>query len=334
MKKLFLSLVAVIVAATTIHAQDVYVATLNHEGTITEYYGATAFQNAYNAAVDGDVITLSAGVFTVVNNSTGSSAVTLNKAIIVRGNGIDNESPTTISGRSFFENSGMTYEGIIFTNMEFDTVDNATFIKCRFKDQASNSINQLSKVTNSTFTNCVIGRCRAYSSDNLVFNNCYIYIGSTFENSTLFNCIVRGAVASNAQYTDCSFTNCVIATNVNMLASNKIANCIGISTNTTNTTDVFKNIVESINSSIATTTVFNSWSDVIDTNNLSPESFELSDEGKAYLGVDGTQVGMLGGNYPYNPIVSIPRITKCEVAEKATADGKLSVNIEVTAPTE
>ena len=59
MKKLFLSLVAVIVAATTMDAQDVYVATLNHDETITEYYGSTAFQSAYYAAVDGDIITLS-----------------------------------------------------------------------------------------------------------------------------------------------------------------------------------------------------------------------------------------------------------------------------------
>ena len=80
--------------------------------------------------------------------------------------------------------------------------------------------------------------------------------------------------------------------------------------------------------------MFKSWEDASSTTNLTAESFELSDEGKVYLSVDGTEVGMLGGNYPYNPIVSIPRITKCEVAEKATADGKLSVNIEVTAPTE
>ena len=93
------------------------------------------------------------------------------------------------------------------------------------------------------------------------------------------------------------------------------------------------NIAESINSTTATTSVFNSWSDVINSNNLTPESYELSDEGKAYVGADGTEIGMLGGNYPYNPVVSIPRITRCEVANKATADGKLSVNIEVTAPT-
>ena len=63
MKKLFLSLVAVIVAATTMDAQDVYVATLNHDETITEYYGSTAFQSAYYAAVDGDIITLGGALF-------------------------------------------------------------------------------------------------------------------------------------------------------------------------------------------------------------------------------------------------------------------------------
>lgn len=323
MKKLFLTLVAVIVAATMTYAQDVYVATLNHEGTITEYYGTYAFDYAYQASVDGDVLTLSAGVFS-------SSSRPLRKAITVRGAGMDSSNPTTTIKGVLFGGGGMTYEGIVFTgNVQLIDVDNATFIKCKFKD-SSNTLNTLDGTVNSTFYNCVIGRCRAYQgSTNNVFNNCYIYVDNTFQNATMFNCIIRGFESGE----NCSFTNCIIAMGNTMKASNKLSNCIGIST-TNNTTNVFANIVESINTSIATTSVFKSWSDVIDSDNLSSESYELSDEGKAYLGIDGTEVGMFGGNYPYTPIVSIPRITKCEVAEKATADGKLSVNIEVTAPTE
>ena len=59
-------------------------------------------------------------------------------------------------------------------------------------------------------------------------------------------------------------------------------------------------------------------------------TFELTDEAKTkFLGTDKTQVGIYGGNLPYDPITTNPRITKCNVAAKSTADGKLSVDIEV-----
>ena len=66
--------------------------------------------------------------------------------------------------------------------------------------------------------------------------------------------------------------------------------------------------------------------------NLDSENFELTDAAKAkYLGSDGTQVGIYGGMLPYNTTPSNPQITKCKVASKSTADGKLSVDIEVKA---
>lgn len=62
------------------------------------------------------------------------------------------------------------------------------------------------------------------------------------------------------------------------------------------------------------------------------ETFELTETAKAtYLGTDGTQVGIYGGMLPFDTTPSNPRITKCNVAAKSTADGKLSVDIEVKA---
>ena len=65
---------------------------------------------------------------------------------------------------------------------------------------------------------------------------------------------------------------------------------------------------------------------------LDSETFELTDAAKTqYLGTDGTEVGIYGGNLPFDPTPSNPQITKCNVAAKSTADGKLSVDIEVNA---
>ena len=62
------------------------------------------------------------------------------------------------------------------------------------------------------------------------------------------------------------------------------------------------------------------------------ETFELTDAAKTqYLGSDRTEVGIYGGSLPFDPTPTNPQITKCNVASKSTADGKLSVDIEVSA---
>lgn len=341
MKKLFLSFVAVIVTATTMHAQDVYVATLNHEGTISEYYGATALINAYAAAVDGDIITLSAGTFT-----GGNSMPNITKAITLRGVGMidDTEhsiSTTNISSLTFAVNGNtelLCVEGINFTSGAYFTnkLENAEFKKCQFNwFRFTGSGTNNNRVNNCTFTNCVFANIELQSvcTDNTFFN-CIIRRSNTSNlkgdlyNATLFNCFVYSTNSACHIY-DSNFTNCIIW-GKGLAATNKISNCLGISTN-------FSDVPGIQNGYTVAKTAFVSWEDASTEN--TPDAFVLSDEGKyngdmPYLGVDGTEIGVLGGNYPYNPVVSIPRITKCEVANKATADGKLSVNIEVTAPTE
>ena len=60
------------------------------------------------------------------------------------------------------------------------------------------------------------------------------------------------------------------------------------------------------------------------------ESFILKDEiATGFLGGDGTQVGIYGGFLPYSPRPTYMVIKRCNVANKSTIDGKLSVEIEV-----
>ena len=74
------------------------------------------------------------------------------------------------------------------------------------------------------------------------------------------------------------------------------------------------------------TTLFKTFKGTYDDN----ENFELKDTAKKnYLGTDGKEVGIYGGSLPFDPVPSNPQITKCNVAAKSTADGKLSVDIEV-----
>ena len=67
MKKFFVSLVMLLsLSAASVFAQSSLIATLSHEGEVSLYYGASALQQAHEAATHGDVITLSSGTFTSV----------------------------------------------------------------------------------------------------------------------------------------------------------------------------------------------------------------------------------------------------------------------------
>lgn len=104
-------------------------------------------------------------------------------------------------------------------------------------------------------------------------------------------------------------------------------NCVGLGS-----TNIFKNVTNATNKIVSDfASIFKTYTgaklDLLDS-----ENFQLTDAAKTqYLGTDGTEVGIYGGNLPFDPTPSNPQITKCNVAAKSTADGKLSVDIEVNA---
>jgi len=102
------------------------------------------------------------------------------------------------------------------------------------------------------------------------------------------------------------------------------SNCVSIENNI-----IFDNLVNISNCSFSTYgEMFKSFTGSYSDN----QTFELTDAAKTkYLGTDGTEVGMHGGALPYDTTPSYPQITKMNVASKTTADGKLSVEIEVSA---
>ena len=60
------------------------------------------------------------------------------------------------------------------------------------------------------------------------------------------------------------------------------------------------------------------------------ETFELTAAAaQNYLGTDGKQVGIYGGNLPFDMRPSNPQITNAEVASKSDANGLLHINITV-----
>lgn len=195
MKKLF-SILVLALSCSALFAQQTTVALLNHEGTISTFYGADALVQAHKAAVHGDIITLSGGAFTAP--SSWVKAVTLRGAGCYAGS--DNSREVTSIGNEFklaipveIETT-MTIEGINFkSKFNFSTrVRNTTFLKCY--------IYQMTSVCrNTNFYNCVISEDMEISASandlaNINLINCYVkdYRNtSSYASIILTNCIVR-----------------------------------------------------------------------------------------------------------------------------------------------
>ena len=209
MKRLF-TLLVLALSFSTIFAQQTTVALLNHEGTITTYYGSEALTQAHKDAVHGDVITLSGGGFTAPSSWT--------KAVTLRGagcyEGADNSREVTSIGNEFklaiptdIETT-MTIEGISFKfNFSFSTrVQNTTFLKCYFMRGLT------SVCCNTNFYNCVLSNCLFNAAVNYLatvnFFNCYINDpcnSSSFVSTKFTNCIIRfsnysGSVSGSSTY--------------------------------------------------------------------------------------------------------------------------------------
>ena len=343
MKKLFLSLVVAMIA-TVSFAQNILVATVSHGEDVSMYYGTYALRDAMNAAQSGDIINLSGGAFQATN---------ITKAVTLRGTGIDDAAPTYITGyytinipaddANRLSMEGIRCTGIItmkgtfnnpcfmksqfyqFSYNDDPTIKNAMFVDCRissyykltgtstvqFVNSYVNSFNN-SDATNTaaSFINCVITPCKNYNSSNGNIS-CPQYI----RNAQLLNSIIYHdyslTPSQSYQLPNSSVaTNCISIGYSNLFGA-QAANTGNRSFSYNEFSKVFKSFTGSYSEA---------------------QQFELTDEAKTkYLGTDGTEVGMHGGVLPYDTTPSYPQITKMNVANKTTADGKLSVEIEVSA---
>lgn len=324
MKKLFLSLVAVM-AATVSFAQSSLLATLSHEGTISTYYGASALRDAHAAATNGDIITLSSGSFT---------AVDITKGITIRGAGMDiDNDPSIIVGDFKINTQGdvtdrLNIEGIYHNHtITIDnTFANSTFLKDRFYKITYG--NTSSTIQNLTLIHCkVVDRIVVRNKSSVSFVNCFIANPTSLNLATCYyeftNSIIRINSFHYNYFGTSSFKNCILASDEGgspLHESAAAINCIGIGLG-----DLFSKISN-------TTNVVKSYADVFVSftgKYNDDETFELNERGKTFKGTDDAEVGIYGGNLPFDATPSNPQITKCNVAAKSTADGKLSVDITV-----
>ena len=305
------------VCSVSAFAQNTLVATLTHGDEIRMFYGTNALQQACSAATHGDVINLSGGKF---------QSTKITKAVAVRGTGIHDANPTYIVNDFDVEipanvTEKLSFEGCRITNMIVikGTLSNAYFLKNYLSNVYVYSSN--ATMDNGMFVNCDIYQMSLYGQSTAQIINSYIQrFGNYGKLASFVNCVVNcsGYVRN---YERSQFVNCILY-NVDRYstfpATSTAMNCVDVS----GYKNAFDNMSLKENCSYAGMDIFqesNVWND-------------LTDEAKAkYLGIDGTPVGKFGGMIPYDMTPSYPQITKMNVAAKTTADGKLSVEIGVSA---
>lgn len=362
MKKLIVSLF-VLLCTTMSFAQTSLLATLSHEGSISTYYGSSALKEALEKATDGDAITLSAGQFLAANitknvtlrgagMSVRTDSIYSHEATIVQG-AFEIVPTDSTTGRIIVEGvyftSDITYKGLVrnplFMKSRFSTVKsgdggrlvNATLIHCRVAYGFG-----LADNSNACFVNSVV--LDPYNvgkkGSNFEFDNCVVFF---FGGTDIDPSNGAGTRYYASKVIDSYYKNCMIMANAYIGDSNSnyripysctAINCVGCSSYGFSS-DKYNNIFYNLSSKNTTNKNVAKPSDVLKTGGFTyndSEKYELTDEAKTrYLGTDGKQIGIYGGSLPYEEDPTTPQITKCNVAAKSTADGKLSVDIEVKA---
>lgn len=342
MKKLIMVLTAIVVNVSAAFAQDTFVATLEHNGEYTNFYNNTALTAAYNAAEDGDVITLSSGTFTCPN---------ITKGVTIRGIGLaqlEQNKKTYISTAFdvYAQDASRTVnlEGLylqntmnIYSDGSAETAGTVNIIKTR-----CNAVNVLEKnsPTDTTtvkvnFYNCWMNgefKSNSASYTDIKVMNCYITgmcwtTRSEVSNTMFRNCYLYFADFRYMAYS--AFENSIIrysGSSYDALPSSAIAiNSITMSYNGYNDGGVFRNIsynenCTDISSKTDLSTVFSDQA-----------NFILQEEfAKKYLGTDGKEVGMYGG-IGYTTKVRYPIISTLSIGNGQTTsrEGKLDVTIEL-----
>ena len=342
MKKTVLFVFAILFA--TVSFSQTTTAVLVHNDSVQVFYGTNALVNAHAAAVAGDVITLSSGTFT---------GLTITKPITLRGAGMKADTggivqPTIIATDITLSISNntqyhFTMEGIRNNSfLKYQNVTNPQFIKCMLNYVTYNTYSNGS-MSNAVFVNCIIGTF--YDYNNIATNNSFYnsFIGNLYcPQSTLYNSVCGYSTGSEAS--SLSAYNSILYDNGETAAypvqGYFFSNCVGIQSGRVSgwNSDVvpyFSGTWSSNNTSLTNySSVFQTFvppSDTWDNNSWYQNvDLHLTDSAAAtYLGSDSTQVGIYGGTFPFNPVPNYITVRRLNVASRSTADGRLSVDIEL-----
>lgn len=331
-KAICATLLLVLMSFVNISFAQTQVATLQHGEEFSAFYGVNALVEAHEAAVDGDIITLSSGGF---------AATDISKAITLRGAGVTADTntymtPTYVNGDFLVhisnESLPLNVEGIFFKDEMMCNENNlyhASFTKCNI-EHFDVSYADYTCLYDVQFVNCLIKSMALrvlsnvggadVSIINSAIDSLYTYDGSS-NYVNVYNSIVRTGSCYNlylhnsilmpgggyylSAYNSYAY-NCVITNSISFPEPSEIHNCM------------------QLNGQYSMQQLFVGYS-----NEFFDSDFHLTDLLISFQGSDGTQVGIYGGAMPYNPRPSyiVPHVTT--VAGQSDSNGNLSVDVEI-----
>ena len=291
-----------------------------NDSIIGTFYGSGALVAAYNAAIDSDIVTLSAGHF----NTNFPYYSNIQKNITIRGTGYDTASTVevlpTYLDNEFSIDRPILMEGVYCISDVKIFSSNIRFNKCRFNQIAGYAGTQIQCI----FTNCLISSWNGRNTTQTVFANCVIL--NSYNNSyDIYN-------------------NCIIGISPELTDYKEIHNSITFSNDTTgigNATNVYNTVGIRAQDSAQfyanragrNNQTFHSFSSIFKTFNgtyTEGETFELQDNiANTLLGSDSTQIGIYGGALPFDNHVTDPRIIEHSVDLHSNANGQINVYINL-----
>jgi len=315
---------------------------LHHIGTTTIFSGSNPLIDAYTAAVANDTIYLPGGTFVPPTN--------FDKKIIVFGAG-HYQTATVATGKTFIngnvilkENADNFYlEGVEvngdFTFSNNEAVNQVVVKRCKING-ALNVVGNLSFPSTNfgLFGSVIIGNIDLANAQNVLVSNSIIQgrvlnsIGNAFNNNIMLNeYFYYGSEAP-------------INGNNNQVNNNVFRKINGGNLITGNGNIVNNNLCSLAAPSFGTLpTLSGNYFGIAETVifvNHTGGSFNYSNDyhlqnTTSYLGLDGTQVGIYGGLFPYKEeaIPTNPHIESKTIAPQTNASGELNIQVLVKAQT-
>lgn len=328
MKKTLLFIIAfccTVVAGA--QSTDEISAILQHGDEVSVYKGSTGFKQAYNAASDGDVITLSRGSFDPVN---------IEKTLTIYGAGFEeneetNTAVTTINGGISVGKADPVIDGLHIEGVKINGNLAATQILKNYTVQRCYITGNMTFANN--IENVKVKQCRIggdltgnqnYVANGLLITNCYVWgVINSFSNESIVNIdhsfmgyqyYSYNDYADYNNYAQFLWTNSIIynrRTNYPVPTGNyaTVKNCIVVNgAGTVRDNNIIENCYY--------VNLADIFADAENGVYSESRTFKLKDE-TTYKGTDGTPIGPNGGD-GWNKVPSTPYVKNLNASVNET----------------
>lgn len=321
MKRFFTMIVAVC-AFFAASAQRPLV-TLSHEGNLSFFSTLSAFEDAMEAAVDGDIVYLSEGQFTTM-----ADTVTINKRLSIQGCG--------------YKSRVMCHLKMDMRNVTGDELELPLFdgVRLRTLEFEADSLSR-NKTHNAEIRKCHIENIYSagFAAKNFIIDRCLINYfsasGSEKSNVTILNSKIKWASCTSSDayssFSHVIIINCNIV-NVGYLPKVTISSILG---RASDPSTYYK-----IDESAAMYNTLYYGADCRIEEVMMDQCYNGAPEFDDYLncisnltpykGQDGTVVGVYGGEFPFTENPSVPTVDSANSSVEYDAESnKLNVTITV-----